>query len=264
MNVQQLRSELKSKKMKLSGKKKELVQRLVDPFPSIKDVFAELKMARRVSVEDKSRWSEKIELAFEIHPVFGSCSVDGLALSPEGMKLWENLIVFTSEWKRKCQPKTTVLKWNSGFAASLDRLVNIKAECWNQEDKKEILEMFCEVRLVDMRDGDGSNPGIYSRFQSELLRAFAVDLEFKLLMDPEVVVVDLPETNAARINEAIAAFVPVPILAVVPAKDNPSTNPFVWSFANFDEANHWIAFLKGRINGIRCLQYTTAGPGALY
>jgi hypothetical protein len=200
--------------MKVSGKKKDLVDRLVDPFPCTKDVFTELKMARKVSVElllsyasyasilgDKSSWSAKIELAFEIFQVFESCSVDGLALSPEGLKLWENLIVFTSEWKRKCQTKTTVLKWNSGFGASLV---------------------------------------------------------------PEVVVVDLPETNAVGINAAIAAFAAVPILAAVPAKDNPSANPFVWPFANFDEANHWISFLKGRINGIRCLQYTTTGPGALY
>ena len=76
---------------------------------------------------------------------------------------------------------------------------------------------------------------------------------------PVLVVIDQPETNAVAINQALAAWTATPILQNLPAAINPSANdpnnptPFVWRFQTFVQANQFIGFMRGRINGIRIL-----------
>jgi hypothetical protein len=215
---------------------------------------------------DQSKWN--FAIAMELGLFFSRGTMEDIKereLINNYIKIRQMLAAFTNEWLHKCSRKTRKQPYDLEFHTFLDNMVQKGAENWTEDDTKEIVRVFDDICGVEF-NGDGVSGGLhtYNLFQQELLKRYVIDPKLKYYLDPEVVVVDLPETHAAAINAAIAAFIPNPSLAALPNKDNISSNPFVWSFGTFAEANWWMGYLKGRIPTANLMYFVSAAPVSNY
>lgn len=204
------------------------------------------------------------EIAMPLANLISRVTVEDAITSDEALNLISQFEEFRHEWNQKCPVKTDILHLTSEVEEELRRLVAKGAVKWDEADRQIILNLLGRVRIAIPQGG--SMIETYFNFLDQLHIRYSMDLKLKYLLDPYLVVVDLPEMNAVTINAAITSLVgnPNPSSAVLPGKDNASDNPFAWSFATFDQANWFMGYLKGRIPTIQLLFYRTDGPGLQY
>jgi hypothetical protein len=261
---------VKSQILKTSNS--EVVVSWKDNSKSVEDFVHEIKGLTEISVATFLSYCEFLEgaeenwdfsFAVELALLCRRATPIGIDESSKAVEFLRVLTEFYTRWIKKCSYKTKRLTFNREVNDLLHRLIGVGAIQWTESDIQTILFLFEGVYAVDCRNLEMSSLKVYNLFLGELAKRYEVDLKLKYLLDPHLVVVDLPPSESGAFNQIMKGLVD-DIELYVPVPDNVCAKPFAWSFSTADQALHFIKVLKGAIPDLCLLYYQTLGPVAVY